>query len=143
MKKIMKSRFILCFFAMLLAVYSYGCDNSNSEHGKEKKDTTKKAAAADSLKAKEVTIDIDLIVDRMEQISPSIGAQFLQAVYQKGEKTTVLYTSNHGEGRNALWKTLIEPFEANKTEKIANTDNSFGFDIVDEICFFFVTFNRV
>ena len=64
------------------------------------------------------------IMDRMEQISPSFGAQFLQAVYRKGDKTTVLYTSNHGEGRNAFWKTVIEPFEQNKTEKIANTDNA-------------------
>jgi Tol biopolymer transport system component/C-terminal processing protease CtpA/Prc len=109
----------------------YRIDKYNELFKEEKKDTTKKAAAADSLKAKEVTIDMDLIVDRMEQISPSIGAQFLQAVYQKGEKATVLYTSNHGEGRNALWKTVIEPFEQNKTEKIANTDNSFGFEIVE------------
>jgi tricorn protease len=109
----------------------YRIDKYNELFKEEKKDTTRKAAAADSLKAKEVTIDMDLIVDRMEQISPSIGAQFLQAVYQKGEKATVLYTSNHGEGRNALWKTVIEPFEQNKTEKIANTDNSFGFEIVE------------
>ena len=109
----------------------YRMDKYNELFKEEKKDTTKKAASADSLKAKEVTIDMDLIVDRMEQISPSIGAQFLQAVYQKADKTTVLYTSNHGEGRNALWKTVIEPFEANKTEKIVNTDNSFGFDIVE------------
>jgi tricorn protease len=109
----------------------YRIDKYNELFKEEKKDTTKKAAAADSLKAKEVAIDMDLIVDRMEQVSPSIGAQFLQAIYQKGDKTTVLYTSNHGEGRNALWKTVIEPFEQNKTEKIANTDNSFGFDIVE------------
>jgi tricorn protease len=107
----------------------YRIDKYNELFKEEKKDTTKKAPTTDSLKS--VTIDMDLIIDRMEQISPSIGAQFLQAIYQKGDKTTVLYTSNHGEGRNALWKTVIEPFEANKTEKIANTDNSFGFDIVE------------
>ncbi len=33
--------------------------------------------------------------------------------------------------RNALWKTVIEPFESNKTEKISGTDNSFGFGIVE------------
>jgi C-terminal processing protease CtpA/Prc len=70
-------------------------------------------------------------MERLEQLSPSLGAQFLQALYQKGEKTMVLYTSNHGEGKNALWKTVIEPFEQNKTEKIAGTENSFGFDIVE------------
>ncbi len=107
----------------------YRLDKYNELFKEEKKDTTKKAAPVDSVKA--ITIDMDLTLERLEQVSPSLGAQFLQAVYQKGDKTTVLYTSNHGEARNALWKTVIEPFEANKTEKIANTDNSFGFDIVE------------
>jgi len=93
----------------------------------EKKDTTKKAANADS--SKPILIDLDLIMDRLEQISPSFGQQSLQALYQKGEKTTVLYASNHSEGKAALWKTVIEPFEQNKTEKITGTDNSSGFDI--------------
>src|SRR5688572_9217737 len=109
----------------------YRLDKYNELFKEEKKDTTKKTPAppADSVRA--IVIDMDLIMERMEQVSPALGAHFLQAVYQKGEKTTVLYTSNHGEGRNALWKTVIEPFEANKTEKIANTDNSFGYDIVE------------
>jgi len=117
----------------------YRLDKYNELFKEEKKDTTKKVANADSLKA--VTIDMDLIIDRMEQISPSFGAQFLQAIYQKGDKTTVLYTSNHGEGRNALWKTVIEPFEQNKTEKIANTDNGNGFDIVEVSDKLYVLFN--
>jgi len=107
----------------------YRMDKCNELFKEEKKDTTKKSAATETPKA--ITIDMDLIMERLEQISPNIGAQFLQAVYQKGDKATVLYTSNHGEARNALWKTVIEPFEQNKTEKIANTDNSFGFDIVE------------
>jgi tricorn protease len=76
-------------------------------------------------------IDTDLMMERLEQLSPSIGAHFLQYLYQKGDKTSVLYTSNHGEGRNALWKTILEPFEQSKTEKIAGTDGSFSFDIVE------------
>ena len=107
----------------------YRLDKYNELFKEEKKDTTKKTAPADSTKA--LVIDMDLIMERLEQISPAMGAQFLQAVYQKGDKTTVLYISNHGEGRNALWKTVIEPFEQNKTEKIANTDNAGGFDIVE------------
>jgi C-terminal processing protease CtpA/Prc/Tol biopolymer transport system component len=109
----------------------YRIDKYNELFKEEKKDTSKKTVAnnADSLKS--ITVDPDLLLERMEQVSPSLGAQFLQAVYLKGDKTTVLYTSNHGEGRNALWKTVIEPFEQNKTEKIAGTDNSFGFDIVE------------
>ncbi|MFI5129939.1 MAG: S41 family peptidase [Chitinophagales bacterium] len=117
----------------------YRIDKYNELFKEEKKDTTKKTATADSLKS--ITIDTDLILERLEQITPSIGAQFLQAVYQKGDKTTVLYTSNHGEGRNALWKTVIEPFEQNKTEKIANTDNTSSFDIVEVSDKLYVLFN--
>jgi tricorn protease len=98
------------------------------EKKEEKKDTAKKTAAPDP---KLITIDTDRIMERLEQVSPNFGAQFLQFIYQKGDKTTVLYSSNHGEGRNALWKTVIEPFETNKTEKIAGTDGAFGYGIVE------------
>jgi len=108
----------------------------------EKKDTAKKATTTPATTdSKPIAIDADRIMERLEQLSPSFGAQFLQSVYQKGEKTTILYTSNHGEGRNALWKTVIEPFEANKTEKIAGTDNSFGFDIAEVSDKLYVLFN--
>lgn len=103
----------------------------------EKKDTAKKATTD----SKPISIDSDLLMERLEQLSPPLGAQFLQWVYQKGEKTTVLYTSNHGEARNSLWKTVIEPFEQNKTEKIAGTDNSFGFDVVEVSDKLYVLFN--
>ncbi|MFZ1258846.1 MAG: S41 family peptidase, partial [Chitinophagaceae bacterium] len=120
----------------------YRIDKYNELFKDEKKDTSKKVTpvmpTADN---KPIVIDADRIMERLEQLSPSLGAQFLQAVYQKGEKTTVLYTSNHGEGRNALWKTVIEPFEANKTEKMAGTDNSFSFDITEVNDKFFVLFN--
>jgi C-terminal processing protease CtpA/Prc len=117
----------------------YKIDKYNELFKEEKKDTTKKTTSPDSIKG--ITIDMDLIMERLEQISPSLGAQFLQAVYQKADKTTVLYTSNHGEARNALWKTVIEPFELTKTEKIANTDNSFNFDIVEVSDKLYVLFN--
>jgi tricorn protease len=107
----------------------YRIDKYNELFKEEKKDTAKKATTADTDKT--IAIDMDLLMERLEQVSPSSGAQSLQAVYQKGDKTMVLYISNHGEGRNALWKTVIEPFEQNKTEKVAGTDNSFGFDIVE------------
>ncbi|MBL0183835.1 MAG: PD40 domain-containing protein [Chitinophagaceae bacterium] len=117
----------------------YRIDKFNEMFKEEKKDTTKKTVNADSAKA--MVIDTDLIMERLEQVSPNLGAQFLQGLYQKGEKTTVLYTSNHGEGRNALWKTVIEPFEQNKTEKIAGTDNVFGTDIIEVSDKLFVLLN--
>lgn len=106
-------------------------DKFNELFKEEKKDTSKKTTPAPTADTKPITIDLDRIMERLEQVSPSFGAQFIQYVYQKGEKTSVLYTSNHGEGRNALWKTVIEPFEQNKTEKIAGTDLSFNFGIVE------------
>ncbi len=94
-----------------------------------RKDSTQKAAPAAGVKP--IEIDMDLLMERLEQVSPAAGSQSLRYVYQKGDKTTVLYGSNHGEGRLALWKTTIEPFEQNKTEKIAGTDNMFTGNIAE------------
>lgn len=105
----------------------YRLDKYNELFKEEKKDA--KSANPDSGKA--ITVDTDLLMERLEQITPSLGAQYLINVFQKGEKATVLYVSNHGEGRNAIWKTVIEPFEQNKTEKIAGTDNIFGFEAIE------------
>lgn len=86
-----------------------------------KKDTTKKAAAvAAAPPVKNITIDAENIMERIERIGPFAGSQDLVGVIQKGEKTIVLYHSDHGEGRTALWKTTKEPFEQDKTEKVAD-----------------------
>jgi tricorn protease len=53
----------------------------------------------------------------------------------------VLYTSDHGEGKNALWKTVVEAFENNKTEKITGTDNASSFDVREVSDKFYVLFN--
>jgi len=105
-----------------------------------KKDTLKKKDSA-LAKVDPITIDTDRIMERLEQIGPSFGRQSLSWVYQKAEKTTVLYSSNHAEGKPALWKTVSEPFEQNKTEKIAGTDGAGGFDIVEVSDKLFVLFN--
>lgn len=93
-----------------------------------RKDTTKKVPAdVDKL----ISIDMDRIMERVIQISPGFGTQSLIHVTGKKEKNTVLYASDHAEGKPALWKTVLEPFESSKTEKIAGTEGSFGFDIVE------------
>jgi C-terminal processing protease CtpA/Prc len=92
---------------------------------KKEKDTAKKESAAIP-----ITIDTENIMDRLEQVGPTFGSQYLVNVIQKGEKTVVLYTSDHAEGRPALWKTTLEPFENPKTERIAGAD-AFGFDFAD------------
>ena len=93
----------------------------------EKKDTTKKdGAKKDSVKKDSVpaptVIDAVHIMERIDQIGPSFGSQYLQDVVQKGEKTNVLYLSDHDQGRVALWKTVLEPFEPAKTEKIQGAE---------------------
>jgi Tol biopolymer transport system component/C-terminal processing protease CtpA/Prc len=97
-------------------------DKYNELFATEKKDTSKKEPAVVPIK-----VDLTRIMDRLEQIGPDFGSQYLLTVLQKGEKTTVLFASNHAEGRGALWKTTLEPFETPKTEKIAGAD-AFGFD---------------
>ncbi len=99
----------------------------------DKKDTTAKKDSAVNNAATEsnepVVIDLENIMERLDQVSPPFGSQYLQYVYHKGDKTTVFYTSNHGEGKNALWKTVYQPFETTKTEKITGAEGAFGFDI--------------
>lgn len=106
-------------------------DKYNDLFKEEKKDTSKKMDSA-QLNIIPVNIDTDRIMERLEQVGPTFGRQVLSWVYQKGDKTNVLYSSNHGEGKTALWKTVIEPFEQGKTEKIAGTEGTGGFDIVEE-----------
>lgn len=104
-----------------------------------KKDTTKKMIPP-VVQSTALSIDMDNIMERLEAVSPPFGSQYLKYVYGKGEKTSVLYISNHGEGRFALWKTTIEPFENNKTEKITGADGS-SFNIVEVNDRFYVSFN--
>lgn len=105
----------------------YRIDKFKELFKEEKKDTGKKAATPE---VKNIEIDTDLIMERLEVLGPVFGTQFLETVYQKGDKTTILYTSNHGEGRNALWKTVTEPFEQPKTEKIVGAESG-QFDIIE------------
>ncbi|MCE1198334.1 MAG: S41 family peptidase [Marinilabiliales bacterium] len=97
----------------------------------EKKDTAKKDTTKKVADANLQTIDRDRIMERLEQISPSFGTQSVTFVTGKKEKCIVLYASDQTEGKNALYKTVIEPFEQNKTEKIAGTEGLNAFDLVE------------
>ena len=95
----------------------------------EKKDTTKakkeeKEATEKKKKDKDgeetkLSIELEGLMERIERIGPRYGSQYGPYVVQKGDKTSVLYVSNHDEGNYYLWKTTFEPFEKTKTEKIA------------------------
>jgi Tol biopolymer transport system component len=62
----------------------YRVDKYNELFKEEKKDSSKKAMNADSLKP--ITIDTELIMERLEQISPALGAQFAANVSIKVKK---------------------------------------------------------
>jgi C-terminal processing protease CtpA/Prc len=61
-------------------------------------------------------------MDRLEQVGPNFGSQYLLNVLKKGDKTTVFYISDHAEGRLGLWKTVLDPFEPSKTERVNGID---------------------
>jgi tricorn protease len=105
------------------------------EKKEEKKDDKKVVAKTDNKKKEEakpvvppvkkiepIVIDFEGLMQRFEQISPNIGAAEQPLVYQKDDKTYILFLSNHESGKSKLWKTTIEPFAKNKTDKIEGID---------------------
>ncbi|GAB2704417.1 S41 family peptidase [Mucilaginibacter koreensis] len=69
-----------------------------------------------------LTIDMADVMKRLEIIGPEFGTQTSPYVLQKGTKTLVYYTSDQIEGKRAIYRTTIEPFENNKTEKVGSGD---------------------
>ncbi|MBK7871323.1 MAG: PD40 domain-containing protein [Saprospiraceae bacterium] len=132
----------------LKASYPYG--NADAKIYKmplEKMDDPYKSAkyedlfVADSLKKKEekkdsvkivtpASINPEGLMRQLEQVSPNFGTQAAVYITQKDEKTTVIFTSNHDEGRFNWWKVTYEPFENPKTEKIEGASTG-GISIVE------------
>jgi tricorn protease len=83
---------------------------------------TKKADSSEQKKP--IIINTVDLRSRIESISPSFGSQFSPKVYKKGDKTYVYFASNHEGGRMAWYRTILQPFESNKTEKV--TDGNVG-----------------
>ncbi|AXT20811.1 PDZ domain-containing protein [Flavobacteriaceae bacterium AU392] len=65
-----------------------------------------------------VIINENGLMDRLQRISPAFGRQAGVYTITKDETTYVYYGSNHDEGNFNLWRTIIKPFERNKTEKV-------------------------
>ncbi|MEA5139221.1 S41 family peptidase [Arcicella rigui] len=107
-------------------------DNNTAKKVSDKKKNTKTPIKTDTLatvKKEPIVIDFEDILQRFEQISPNFGAAEQPLVYQKDEKTYVLFLSNHEAGKSKLWKTTIEPFANNKTERVEGADVN-GIDVV-------------
>lgn len=74
-----------------------------------------------------VSIDFDQDIMRsLQRVGPNFGTQSNPYVIKSGNKTQVLYFSNHDENQRSLWMTTLEPFERNKTVKIAGTGQAGG-----------------
>ncbi|WP_422355428.1 S41 family peptidase [Roseivirga pacifica] len=85
------------------------------EKKKEEEDKTEEKKAEGP--ATQIDFGAD-VLRAMEQIGPSFGSQSNPFVVQSGDKTQVVYSSNHDEAQRSLWVTTFEPFERPKTEKI-------------------------
>ncbi len=122
----------------------YRIDKFNDLFKEEKKDTTTKKDSTvkkDTLMAP-IKIDAARIMERIQQVGPSFGSQYLLSVLQHDTKTYVLYISDKIDGSPALYKTMLEPFEADKTEKINGADGgNIGIVAVNEKCFALVNGN--
>jgi tricorn protease len=65
-----------------------------------------------------ITINTQKILDRIELVSQSFGMQYLGDVFAKGDKTYVFFMSNHEGGAPGIYRSIAEPFETNKIEKV-------------------------
>lgn len=97
-------------------------DSGKKKGNSLKKDSVKKDSAAkkDVKPANVITINAANIMDRIDQISPGFGTQYGSDVFAKGEKTYIYYFSDHEGGSQSTYRTILEPFEANKTEKVTD-----------------------
>ncbi|MBA6153013.1 S41 family peptidase [Gelidibacter maritimus] len=92
-------------------------DEQKDKDNSDKK--TKDKKEKDSIKEPiSITINKKGLMDRIERISPSFGSQNDPYIITKDETTYVYYVSNHDQGKYKLWRTIIKPFEENKTEKV-------------------------
>lgn len=99
------------------------------EYLKKEKERKEKETAKNTAGAKpEMNIDFNNLMGRLQEVGPGFGRQQLVAVYQKDEKTYVLFISDHENGNPALWKVTYEPFARPKTEKFKDGD-SYGIQI--------------
>lgn len=96
-------------------------DVTNNKTKKSKADTAKKAVAKATPKpASVIEINTQNILDRIELVGPNFGGQSGVVAFAKGDKTYIFYASNHEGGSPGLYRTTLEPFEAKKTEKVAD-----------------------
>ncbi len=113
-------------YRMALDYYDepYQSDKFNELFKQEEKPDTSKnkkpaTPPAPSPSPSAIVINTEDIMKRLENIGPAFGSQFGVDAFQKDAKTYVFFVSNH-QGTMATYRTTIEPFEANKTDKVTD-----------------------
>ncbi|HKJ07438.1 MAG TPA: S41 family peptidase, partial [Flavobacteriaceae bacterium] len=84
----------------------------------EDKKEDKKDAKKEQKELPSIRINTNNIMKRLTLVSPEFGQQSNPNVIQQKDKTYIIYTSNHSEGKSQLWKTTLEDFEKLKMERI-------------------------
>ncbi|MEO6134089.1 MAG: S41 family peptidase [Ginsengibacter sp.] len=97
-------------------------EDLKDQNKKEKENKDKEIAKKPDVPKPVVTIDFSNLMNRLEEIGPSFGNQGGTFVIKDGEKTNVLFISNHENGKQSLWQMVYEPFEKTKTEEIKGGD---------------------
>lgn len=116
------------------SIYKLALDNFDEPYRRDKfdelfkatgnEDKSKNEDKKEEEKPKVININTENIWDRVSLISPAFGTQSGTSVFKKGDKTFVFFHSNHEGGRTALYRTTIQPFEENKTEKVGDGPSS-------------------
>ena len=91
-------------------------DSITDKNQKNKVTTPKKE---DKKTFDSVKINMEDIMYRLERISPGNGNQSGTKVFMNENKTYIYYISDH-EGKRGSYRTILEPFENNKTEKVSS-----------------------
>jgi tricorn protease len=107
------------------AVGDKAAKGKKEEAGKKSKSTPKEENKPEEAPIKPIALDLEDILDRMDQVSPSFGEQSAPMVIQKDDKSYVFYLSNHDKGKAGLWRTTLQPFEEPKTEKVEEGVNGY------------------
>jgi tricorn protease len=107
-------------FQMALDEYEEPYKSDKFDELFKEEEEKKEDDESDSEEAEEImqiTINPDGLMHRLDDIGENFGSQFSPFVTQSGDKTMVIYLSNHDEGNTGLYVTTLQPFENPETKK--------------------------
>jgi tricorn protease len=78
-----------------------------------------------------ITIDMNRIEERWEQMQVRGGVQWSPQIYKQKDGQVMFFISNHDKGEMALWKMELKPFEDRKTERIQGPNPGMSPSIVN------------